>query len=281
MNKQAYRIEVLTSEKETLEKRIDAFEQEIAWTWQEQEKNIEKITCLSWVELVQNEGALSVTTTGSAKQDTRMRMENRETIRKVPAHRSMKIFVTLLVFLMVIFQQKRKIWEEVNYYHRGNCQAATFQPTAIKFQKFRRSQQQHLEHSESRDDTVQSKDSTFFSYTNCSTSNHSSRDFYEYQPRSDEDAYSSSHRTLRSSDAFQVHQQTHQGVSDAPCHSWIVRSRNLRTERGRLATWNSLRNKDMYWGAPEKVQSYAVSWNTIRGYDSIQTCTIWRTEGAK
>ena len=109
MNKQAYRIEVLTSEKETLEKRIDAFEQEIAWTWQEQEKNIEKITCLSWVELVQNEGALSVTTTGSAKQDTRMRMENRETIRKVPAHRSMKIFVTLLVFLMVIFQQKRKI----------------------------------------------------------------------------------------------------------------------------------------------------------------------------
>ena len=46
MNKQAYRIEVLTSEKETLEKRIDAFEQEIACTWQEQEKNIEKITTM-------------------------------------------------------------------------------------------------------------------------------------------------------------------------------------------------------------------------------------------
>jgi chromosome segregation ATPase len=44
LNKQSYRIEVLTSEKDALLKRIDAFEQELSWTWQEQEKNIEKIT---------------------------------------------------------------------------------------------------------------------------------------------------------------------------------------------------------------------------------------------
>ncbi|KAL3923170.1 MAG: hypothetical protein SGILL_001807 [Bacillariaceae sp.] len=43
LNKQSYRIEVLTSEKEALQKRIDAFEQELKWTWQQQEKNVEKI----------------------------------------------------------------------------------------------------------------------------------------------------------------------------------------------------------------------------------------------
>ncbi|KAG7348113.1 chromosome assembly protein [Nitzschia inconspicua] len=55
-----------------------------------------------------------------------------------------------------------------------------FPVQSSQFQQFRRSQQQHLESSESRDDTVHSSDSTFFSYTYSSTSNYSSRDFGEY-----------------------------------------------------------------------------------------------------
>lgn len=43
VNKFSYRIEVLTSEKETLLNRIQAFEEELSWTWKEQDKNVAKM----------------------------------------------------------------------------------------------------------------------------------------------------------------------------------------------------------------------------------------------
>jgi chromosome segregation ATPase len=43
INKYTYRLEVLTGEKESLQKRIEAFEEELNWTWQESEGNADQL----------------------------------------------------------------------------------------------------------------------------------------------------------------------------------------------------------------------------------------------